>query len=430
MDHVPWYSWNGLLLMWRRLVLFGLLVGLGVRPAATQQWSGTAAVNVSGGYQTNLYLDPVLGTWNPDVSPGLIALTPRVGVTRNTSRTRFDLTVRSRLHPRRSDTPQLTQTNLRFRYRLAPAWTLGVAGGGTRYRFTTTATGFTVNRDTWWVLPAVQWTPTANTMLTLRTGLTQRFERSDLPRDRQTSGLASVRATHWLTERVRGGVRAYYSGGRTSYGGGRVSGTETGFGGTGGSLSATYWPTDAVSIRGTVAAEQLRYEIPGTTGGTARDRIGRVEMEGKWYLRPAITLFGRAKALYAALDQSESGTTDFHVTGGLRLQLQGVLGGTADPPPQRRVCQNVDDGLRVRVSYEGDGTPHVTGDFNGWALPGIPLQRVDDDTWRATLDLSPGRYTYRFRVVEAGQGRWMDLPSYARTTQDAFGSTNGVCTVY
>ncbi|HKL89460.1 MAG TPA: hypothetical protein VJ884_10685, partial [Salinibacter sp.] len=260
MDHVPWYSWNGLVLMWRRFVLFGLLVGLGMRPAVAQQWSGTAAVDVAGGYQTNLYLDPVLGTWNPDVSPGLVALTPRVGVTRSASRTRFDLTVRSRLHPNRTNVPQLTQTNLRFRYRLSTAWTLGASGGGTRYRFTTTATGFTVSRDTWWVLPSVQWTPTSETMFTLRTGLTQRFERSFEPTDRQTSGLASVRAAYWLTERVRGSARAYYSGGRTSV-------AETGFGGTGASLSATYSPTDAVSVTGTVAAEQLRYEDPAE-GGT------------------------------------------------------------------------------------------------------------------------------------------------------------------
>jgi hypothetical protein len=409
--------------MWRRLIILGLLAGLGVCPVAGQQWSGTGAVSVSGGYQTNLYLDPVLGTWNPDVSPGLIALTPRVGVTRNTSRTRFDLTVRSRLHPRRSDTPQLTQTNLRFRYRLTPAWTLGASGGGTRYRFTTTAIGFTVTRDAWWLLPSVQWTPTDNTMLTLRTGLTQRFERSYEPTDRQTSGLVSFRAAHWLTERVRGSARVYYSGGRTSV-------AETGFGGTGGSLSATYWPTDAVSVRGTVAGEQLRYEVPGASDGDARDRIGRVEVESEWRLRTRITLFGRGKVLYAALDRSESGTTDLHVSAGLRLQLQRVLGGTSDPPPQQRVCRNTDEGLRLRVSYEGDGTPHVTGDFNGWALPGIPLERAEGDTWRATLDLPPGRYAYRLRAVEGDEERWIDLPSYAQTTQDSFGSTNGVCTVY
>ncbi len=378
-------------------------------------------MDVAGGYQTNLYLDPVLETWNADVTPALAALTPRLGLSRTTSRTRLDLTVRSRLHPRRTDTPQLTQSTLRFRYHLTPEWTLGATGGGTRYRFTTTTNSDPPTvRESWWLLPALQWTPTDETMFTFRTGLTQRVERSFSATDRQTSGLASLRATRWLTDRVRGGLRLYVSDGRTSL-------AETGFGGTGGSLSATYWPTSAVSVRGTVGAEQLRYE---TGDATARDWIGRVGIEAEWTLRPTITLFGRTKALYAALDQQDSGTTDLHVSGGLRLQVQRVLGGTSDPPPQRRVCRNTDDGLRLRVPYDGDGKVHVTGDFNGWSLPGVPLTPADGGAWQTTLDLPSGRYAYRFRVVDGDQERWLDLPSYAQTAQDAFGSTNGICTVH
>lgn len=376
-------------------------------------------MDVAGGYQTNLYLDPVLGTWNDDVTPALAALTPRLGVSRTTSRTRLDLTVRSRLHPRRTDAPQLTQSTLRFRYHLTPEWSLGGTGGGTRYRFTTRDTDFRTVRDSWWLLPSIQWTPTSETMFTLRTGLTQRVERSFPTTDRQTSGLASLRATHWLTDRVRGGVRLYASNGRTSL-------AETGFGGTGGSLSLTYWPTSAVSVRGTMGIEQLRYE---DSTGTARDQIGRAGVEVEWMPRPTITLFGRTEGLHADLDGSGAGTSDLHVSAGLRLRVQRVLGGTSDPPPQRRVCRSTDDGLQIRVPYEGDGTLHVTGDFNGWALPGVPLSRADGDTWQTTLDLPPGRYTYRLRVVDRDEARWLDLPSYAQTAQDAFGGTNGVCTV-
>jgi hypothetical protein len=150
----------------------------------------------------------------------------------------------------------------------------------------------------------------------------------------------------------------------------------------------------------------------------------------EWALRPTITLFGRAGGLYADLNRSDSGTTDLHVSAGLRLRVQRVLGGTSDPPPQRRVCHPTDDGLRLRVPYEGDGTVHVTGDFNGWALPGVPLSRADGGTWQATLDLPPGRYAYRLRVVDGDEARWLVLPSYAQTAQDSFGGTNGVCTVH
>lgn len=406
--------------MWRLLLAFGLFAGLCAGPASAQEWSGTAALDVAGGYQTNLYLDPVLGTWNAEVTPALAALTPRLGLSRTTSRSRFDLTVRSRLHPRRTDTPQLTQSTLRYRYRLSSEWALSATGGGTRYRFTTRDTNFRTVRDSWWVLPALQWTPTAETMLTLRTGLTQRLERSTARTDRQTSGLASVRATHWLTDRVRGGVRLYTSNGRTSL-------ADAGFGGTGGALTTTYWPTNAVSIHGTIGGELLRYEA---ATGTVRDRIGRVGIEVEWELRPSLTVFGRTEGLYANLDQSGTGTTDLHATGGLRVQLQRDLGGTSDPPPQRRVCRGADEGVQIRVPYEGGGTLHVTGDFTSWSMPGVPLERTDEDTWQTTLDLPPGRYAYRLRVVEQDEARWLDLPSYAQTTQDSFGSTNGVCIVH
>lgn len=353
--------------MWRLFLAIGLFIGTGAGPVAAQQWSGTAALDLSGGYQTNLYLDPVLGTWNADVTPALGALTPRVGLTRTTSRTRLDLTVQSRLHPRRSEGPQLTQGTIRFRYRLAPEWTLGVSGGGTRYRFpptrdvqgdADTISEVTTERDSWWALPSLRWAPASNTMVTLRGGITQRFERSFEPTDRQTSGLVSLRATHWFTDRLRGGTRFYFSGGRTSE-------ADVGFGGTGGHLTATYWPTGAVSVQGKIGGEQVRYETLQSPDETARDQIGQAGLEVEWSLRSSITLFGRAKGLYADLDESPSGTADLHVSGGVRLQVQRDLGGTSDPSPQRRVCRSTDEGLQIRVPYEGNGTLHVTGDFNG-----------------------------------------------------------------
>ena len=406
--------------MWRFFLLIGLLIGTGIGPAAGQEWRGTAALGLSGGHQTNLYLDPVLGTWTPDVDSPFWAVTPRLGLTRDAGRTRVDLTVRGRLHPQQPDVPQQTQSTLRLRRRLHPNWTLGLVGGGTRTRYPAVEDQIRTVRDSWWGLPTLQWTPTSETMLTLRTGLTQRFEQLPTLTDRQTSGLASLRATHWLTDRVQGAAQLYYSGGRTST-------AETGFGGSGGSVSATYWPSDVVSIRGEVAVEQLRYETlqPSTT---LRDRLGRAGLTVEWTPRPALTVFGRARGLTADLGGGTE-RTDEHVSVGLRLQTRQVLGGTAEPTPRRRVCESSDAGLRLRVPYEGNGTPHVTGDFTNWSLPGVPLDATDEDTWTATLELPPGEYEYRIRVVEEDRERWLSLPSYAQTAEDPFGGTNGVCTV-
>ncbi|MFB6249812.1 MAG: glycogen-binding domain-containing protein [Salinibacter sp.] len=406
--------------MWRLLLLIGLLIGTGTGPAGAQEWSGTAGLGLSGGHQTNLYLDPVLGTWNPDVQTFFLAVTPQLGLTRTARRTRIDLTVRGRLNPRRSDVPQLTQSTLRVRHRLGPNWALGLVGGGTRYRYPAFREAVGTARDSWWALPSLRWTPTNKTVLTLRTGLTQRFERLPTLTDRQTSGLVSLRATHWLSDRVQGGVEMHYSDGR-------ASAAETGFGGSGGTLRATYWPTDAVSIRGAVALEQLRYETLRPPS-TIRDRLARAGLTVKWTPYSALTLFGRARALTADLGAGAA-RTDVHVSAGLRLRARRVLGGTAAAPLRRRVCESTENGVRLRVPYEGAGTLHVTGDFNNWSLPGVPLRPAGDDTWQATLDLPAGRYAYRLRVVRNGAGRWLDLPSYAKTAEDPFGGTNGVCIV-
>lgn len=403
--------------MWRSLFIVGLLISVGPYTVPAQPWSGTVALGLSGGARTNLYLDPVLGTWHPDVDSPFLTLTPTLGLTRDAARTRIDLTVRSRLEPFQSDRPQFTQSTIRLHRRLHSNWTLGLLGGGTRFRYPGFAGRARIIRDSWWGLPSLQWTPTDNTMLTLRTGLTQRIEQLSNLTDRQTSALASVRATHWLTERVQGGVRAYYNSGRTSA-------AERDFGGVGGTLRVTYWPVSSVSIRGKAAVEQPQYE---TSSGTVRDRIGRVGIEATWSPRSFLTLFGRGRLLSADLE-TEPNRSDGYVSAGLRLQTHHVFGESTESP-QRRVCETTDDGLRLQVPYDGDGQLYVTGDFNNWSLPGVPMTAADDDTWHTTLDLPSGRYAYRLRVVDDNEGRWLDLPSNAETAKDPFGGTNGVCTI-
>jgi hypothetical protein len=117
------------------------------------------------------------------------------------------------------------------------------------------------------------------------------------------------------------------------------------------------------------------------------------------------------------------------VAAGIRLRAQHVLGGTAPSPTPRRVCQKVDGQVQVQIPYDGSGRPHLTGDFNGWSMPGTPLTQTDNGTWTTTLSVPSGEYNYRIRIVDGDEQRWLDLPSYADTADDAFGGSNGVCTV-
>ncbi len=396
----------------RRLLLsLWLVVGLLSSPATAQQWTGTAALTVTGGHQTNAYLDPVLRSWDPFSDPIFAAVMPRVGLVRSARRSRLAVTARTRLYPRRPDAPQLTQGYAWYQYRLSPSWAVGGLGGGTRDRFASP-------RDRWWALPSVEWSPTSASTLTLRGGVTRRYlSRTPERTARQTSALVTLNGGAWLTDRVRTEGRVYWSTGATS-----TSNAE--FGGTGVSVQGTYWPTDQWAIEAEAAVEQLRYGPPSST---ARDHIGRARLKARWHLHPSVTLFAQTQASGARLAETDGAAPDVHASVGLRLQTQRVFGGAVSPP-SRRVCTTVEEGIRVRISYDGPGTPHVTGDFNGWSLPGVPLTPTDDGTWTTTLPLESGSYAYRIRIVDGSKRRWLDLPSYAQTADDAFGGTNGVCT--
>ncbi|MFO8098992.1 MAG: glycogen-binding domain-containing protein [Salinibacter sp.] len=400
---------------WHFLLGISLLGLLGASPVAAQQWSGAASLGLAGGYQTNPYLDPVAETWDPTFDSAFTSLTPQLSLTREGQRTRFDLSTRSLLYPGQDNRPQLLQGFAQGRYRLSPSWSLGLVGGATRYRLT-------VSRDGWWALPSVRWTPTSNATLTLRAGLTQRVDRSSSPAARQWSGLATLRAAYWLNDRLRGALQLYRSDGRTA------ASTESGYGGTGASLSATYWPSSAFSLTAQAGAEQVQYQF-SSSDVTPQDRVGRLGLSAEWDVHPSVSVFGRARALQASLAGADNTDADVHGSIGVRLQVQRTLGEdtSASSTPRRAVCRPTDEGLRFRVPYDGTGTPHVTGAFSSWSLPGIPLAEVDDGVWGTTVDVSPGRYPYRIRVVEADSARWLSLPSYARTAEDDFGGTNGVC---
>lgn len=406
-------------LCWSLLLGLGLWGPLSAPPAAAQQWTGTASLGLAGGYQTNTYLDPVAGTWNPSFAPTFAALTPRLGLTHSGPNTRLDVTAQSLLYPRHDRRPQLLQGFVDGHYRLNPQWAVGMVGGASRYRLS-------VSRDGWWALPSVRWTPTADASLTLRAGVTQRVDRSTAATARQWSGLATVRASYWLTEQLRGDLQVYRSDGRTA------AATEFGYGSTGATLSATYWASNNLSLTARAGAEQVQYRFSSSEAtGSQHDRVGRVGLSATWRVRPSVSVFGRARALQASLAGRDAAQSDVYLAAGVRLQLQRAFGKEEGPDASFRqsVCRPTDAGLRFRVPYDGEGTPHITGVFSGWSLPGIPLTEVDDGVWGTTVEVDSGRYPYRVRVVERDGARWLSLPSYARTAEDAFGGTNGVCIV-
>jgi 1,4-alpha-glucan branching enzyme len=64
----------------------------------------------------------------------------------------------------------------------------------------------------------------------------------------------------------------------------------------------------------------------------------------------------------------------------------------------------------------------LVGDFTQWQQKAIPLQRGKDGAWSATVELAPGKHTYRFIV----DGEWRDDPECTLRVPNPFGTQDMV----
>ena len=67
----------------------------------------------------------------------------------------------------------------------------------------------------------------------------------------------------------------------------------------------------------------------------------------------------------------------------------------------------------------------LAGEFNSWNPDAHPLERTSNGLWEVSIDLSPGRYEYRFLV----DGQWQNDPNCAAFTSNPFGSENCIVTL-
>lgn len=72
-------------------------------------------------------------------------------------------------------------------------------------------------------------------------------------------------------------------------------------------------------------------------------------------------------------------------------------------------------------------TPHLMGSWDSWGFPGIPMvrQRGEAPTWKATVQLSPGEYQFRYRSGD----HWFNDSSADRYVDNSLGSDNSVVIV-
>ena len=67
----------------------------------------------------------------------------------------------------------------------------------------------------------------------------------------------------------------------------------------------------------------------------------------------------------------------------------------------------------------------VAGSFNEWNPSKTPLKKERDGKWKATLELPPGRYEYRYWV----DGDWQNDQRPVECAPNPFGSWNCILVV-
>lgn len=67
----------------------------------------------------------------------------------------------------------------------------------------------------------------------------------------------------------------------------------------------------------------------------------------------------------------------------------------------------------------------VAGSFNGWSKTALPMTATPDGTYRASIEIDPGTYTYKFVIDD----KWITDPSNSATTSDGMGGTNSLLIV-
>ncbi|MEW6209557.1 MAG: S8 family serine peptidase, partial [Acidobacteriota bacterium] len=68
----------------------------------------------------------------------------------------------------------------------------------------------------------------------------------------------------------------------------------------------------------------------------------------------------------------------------------------------------------------------IAGDFNRWNASSAPMTREERGVWRAEIELSPGRYLYKF-VVDGDS--WIDDPSNGLKEEDGYGGLNSILNI-
>lgn len=400
-------------------MLFLALIPVAISAQESNRWDALLLVDSRIGYSTNTLLIPFQNEWDRTSGSGYGLLSPVARVERFGSSAVLSLSGGALFEPFLGDRTSLLGGFgiIDYRYRIGSGLSAGVETGGSRLSAAT-------NQDLLWVQPVLYWSPTPFTQVRARAGSTIHHRKGNVSEGEEDTttrfDLFGVEIETWprLNWQVRGGIFGNLSRPLQS----------PGF-----RFHIDHLPNPDLRAGLRFSLDSYRvslseeggFGLPGGGNGTVieTDRILRAGVSLQYRLNRLMTVTLSADRL-ALFSHQEDVIHDSQLSAGLRFLIRPRLNGGNRAEAEWE--QNNGQSVTIRLRYTGEGALYITGSFNGWEHPGVPLLRQSSGRYAVQLDLEQGVYEYKVLLAEGDEEEWIEFGDQTYTVSDGFGGTNGL----
>ena len=377
----------------------------------------------TGGMGSNSYLTPVFSEWDRTATAGYFSLLPVGNVSISSPGRSMTVTAGGQMFTHFDDrSPWFGGfSNATLRQRIRDSWSVE-AGGGLSYYQADYA------RNMQWANLKLNWLATNFTRLSLRGGTSWRgYQWENGQKSTERYDTYGLEAEHWFNFNWNISGRFFSSPAH-------ISDPSEGFSVA---LGTDYRATDQWRFNVNISMDRFTedFQLEGDNGAGSNgiisetmsvdDRIYRSTLNARYQLSPNITFKGRLSGLGWSSSLDEDVLTDFDASVGVEFSITPDF---SDSPELSEVAwKNAvsSSPTTIEVHYRGEGRLFVTGDFNNWEEPGIPLVELSDNRYQAEIELGAGAHEYKIRVQKEGEDEWLELPENSGTVSDGFGGRNG-----
>ncbi len=396
-----------------------------------QQWHSQIVLESKTGYATNSYLNDYLSEWEPSLSAPYWMVAPRIHVSRYFGQNAFSVDIGGYFQPYlKSDYSSWSGGFGRadFNRRLNRIFYTGIQGGFNRYYYS-------YSRTQAWVEPYVRWNISDDMEARLHWNNSYRSY-GELQTDTSSNHYQRLALHYQWWPSFKWKIETGFYGNLDQVGGGEKA--------LSGYFGTTYWIRNDLNVQVRGGFERYGFKTTSKRSVGPRcdvlmgcsvnnrvfisnqDDIYRLELDGQYLLNPRWT-FNVSTALMRWENnrrRAPKDATDVAFSFGVTYSIVPDWGGREEiqvPTIEKTKKQTT----LFKIKYRGDAKLYLTGDFNNWNRPGIPLIKGPNELYRTTLKLNDGVYEYKIMKVEGGDSEWLKLDDATAMVKDGFGGMNG-----